>query len=61
MIARVVLAVIGAAVAFLGVHLVLAVAAAVILVALAALGLSIATVVCDCGWRVQPCRRRFAW
>jgi hypothetical protein len=48
-------------VAFLGVHLVLAVAAAVILVALAALGLSIATVVCDCGWRVQPCRRRFAW
>lgn len=61
MIARTVLAIVAAAVAFLGVHLVLAVAAAVIAVTLAVLGFKIAVIVADCGWRVQPCRRRFAW
>jgi hypothetical protein len=61
MIARALLAVLAAAVAFLGVHLALAVAAAVIVVILAALGLSIAILVAECGWGVQPCRRRFAW
>jgi hypothetical protein len=61
MIARALAAVLAAAVAFLGVHLVIAVAAAVIVVILAALGLAIATIVAECGWGIQPCRRRFAW
>ena len=61
MTARVLAAILAAAVALLGVHLVLAVAAAVIAVALAVLGFKIAVTVADCGWRVQPCRRRFAW
>lgn len=61
MIARVLLATLAAALAFLGVHLVIAVAVVVIAVTLAGLTLAIAIAVAESGWRVHPCRRRFAW
>jgi hypothetical protein len=54
------LAVFAAMAAVLGPHLLLAVAAVVIAVAVAALAFGIAVIVADSGWRVQPCRRRFA-
>jgi hypothetical protein len=55
------LAVFAALAAVLGPHLLLTVAAVVITVTLAALALAIAVLAFECGWRVQPCRRRFAW
>jgi hypothetical protein len=61
MTGRIIAAALGLALAVLGVHLALAVAAVVIAVTLAALVLAIAVLVAECGWRVQPCRRRFAW
>lgn len=61
MIARALAAVLAAAVAFLGIHVVLLAAAVVIAAILAVLGFAIAGVLTDCGWRLQPCRRRFAW
>ncbi len=61
MIPRAVLAALAAAVTFLGIHVVLLAAVAVIAVALAVLAFAIARAVADCGWRVQPYRRRFAW
>jgi hypothetical protein len=61
MSARTVLAIVGAVLAVLFIHVVLMVAAVVIAVALAALGLGIAILVAECGWGIQPCRRRFAW
>jgi hypothetical protein len=56
-----VLGILAAVLAVAGIHVLLAVAAVVIVVILAALGLSIAILVAECGWGVQPCRRRFAW
>lgn len=61
MSARTVLAILGAALAVLFIHVVIAVAAVVIAVTLMALALAIATVVAECGWGIQPVRRRFAW
>lgn len=62
MSARTVLAAIALALAaILGTHVVLLIAVAAVMVALGALAFAIARVVADCGWRVQPCRTRFAW
>jgi hypothetical protein len=62
MSARTVLAAIGVALAaVLGAHLLMLLAVAVVGVTLTALLLKIAVLVAECGWRVQPCRRRFAW
>jgi hypothetical protein len=49
--------------ALLCAHLAVALAAvaAVVTVALAVLGFGIAVLVAESGWRVRPCRRRFAW
>lgn len=61
MSARTVLAIIGAVLAVLFIHVVITVAAVVIAVTLTALALAIAILVAECGWGIQPCRRRFAW
>lgn len=61
MTGRVIAATLAAALAFLGAHVVIVVAAVVITVTLAALAIGIAVLVAESGWRVQPCRRRFAW
>jgi hypothetical protein len=61
MIARVLAATLAAALAFLGVHLVIVVAAVAITVTLAALAIGIAVLVAESGWSIQPCRRRSAW
>jgi hypothetical protein len=61
MTGRIIAATLALALAALGVHLVLAVAAVVIAVTLAVLAAGIFILVAECGWRIQPCRRRFAW
>jgi len=61
MSARTVLAVLGAALAVLFIHVLIMVAAVVITVTLAALLLGIAILAAECGWSIQPVRRRFAW
>lgn len=58
---RAILGIIVAVLAVAFIHLVIAVAAVVIVTLLAALTLGIATLVAECGWGIQPCRRRFAW
>jgi hypothetical protein len=61
MTARILAGILAAAVAVLGVHLVIAVAAVIIAGALTVLTLTVAIAAAESGWQVQPCRRRSAW
>lgn len=61
MIIRALFAALAAAVTFLGIHLVLLVATVIIAAAVVFLLYCIASVLADCGGRIMPCRRRFAW
>ena len=61
MIPRVLLAALAAAVIFLGIHVELLAATAVIAGAILFVLYGIAGVIADCGGRIVPVRRRFAW